>query len=528
MSSTDGPRPLPLVATNDRESVSVVEPDESGVLQADVVIIGSGMGGSTMAYALRGRGAKVLVVERGDFLPRERENWSPEAVFGAGRYKNAEQWFDRDGIPFDPGAYYYVGGNTKFYGAMLPRFRATDFSAIQHRGGVSPAWPIEYAEMEPFYALAEKLYRVHGSRGTDPTDPPRSTEYPAPALEHEPEVQRLADRLSAQGLHPFSMPAAVDWGSSGACVLCGTCDGFPCLVDAKGDADVFALRPAVRGGAEILTRTRIDRLLTSEDGKKVVEALGSRDGRPVRIVAARFVVAGGATNTTALLLRSRSEQHRNGLGNSSDQLGRNYMVHNSTFFVGVDPRRKNSTRFQKTLAFNDWYSAGNHGLPLGNVQMLGKLRAPMIAGAKKWVPGRVLRYMTDHSIDLYLTSEDLPDPQNRISVDERDRIRVEWTPNNVKSHEELVRRTAKAIRKAGYPLIFTERMGIATNSHMCGTAVMGNDAASSVVDANCRAHDLTNVWIADSSVFPSSAAVNPALTIAANALRIADQGGILE
>lgn len=519
---------LPLAVVTDH-AVPVLEPAPDGVVRTDVAIIGSGMGGATMAYALRDSGADVLVVERGDFLPREVENWSPEAVFAERRYKNAEQWYSRDGKAFDPGAYYYVGGNTKFYGAMLPRFRESDFTAVTHHGGVSPAWPVTYADMEPFYAAAERLYRVHGQAGADPTDPWRSTDYPHRPLPHEPEIQRLADRLSAGGLTPFSMPAGVDLGATGRCVRCSTCDGFPCMVDAKADADVSAIRPAVQhGSVDLLTRTRITELVASDDGKTVVEARGMRDGRPVRVLAERFVVAGGATNTTALLLASRSSHHPDGLGNSSGMLGRNYMVHNSTFFVAVDPRRRNTTRFQKTLAWNDWYEASVGTMyPLGNVQMLGKLRAPMIAASKPRVPRRVLRFMTDRSVDLYLTSEDLPDPNNRITLDDRGRIVVDWTPNNLDVHRELVRRTAAVMRKAGYPLIFTERMGIATNSHMCGTAVMGEDPTQSVLDETCRMHDVRNVWVADSSSFPSSAAVNPALTIAANALRVAAAGGVV-
>jgi choline dehydrogenase-like flavoprotein len=505
----------------------VAEPDASGVVTADIAIIGSGMGGSTVAHALSKRGAKVLVVERGDFLPREVENWSPTAVFGDGRYRNAEQWFDRNGASFDPGTYYYVGGNTKFYGAMLTRFREADFSQITHREGVSPAWPFGYDVMEPHYAEAERLFRVHGAAGHDPTDPWRSGEYPHQALEHEPEVQRLADRLTAQGLRPFAPPAAVDLGPLGRCVRCATCDGFPCMVDAKGDADVSALRPAMQSGSvELLTRTRVESLIVSGDGKSVVEARATRDGAPTRIVAGRFVVAAGAANTAALLLKSVSEKHPNGLGNSSGLIGRNYMVHNSTFLVAVDPRRKNSTRFQKTLAFNDWYLGSDTEYPLGHVQMLGKLRTPMISQARKWVPGSVLRYMTDHSLDLYITSEDLPDPENRVKVDREGRISVHWTPNNLATHRELVRRTTSAMRRAGYPLVFTERMGIATNSHMCGTVVMGDDPSRSVLDDQCRMHDVLNVWVADSSSFPSSAAINPALTIAANALRIVRDGDL--
>ncbi len=228
------------------------------------------------------------------------------------------------------------------------------------------------------------------------------------------------------------------------------------------------------------------------------------------------VSAAGAVNAAAILLGSGD------LANSSGLVGQNFMVHNSTFFVAVDPRRTNSTQFQKTLGLNDWYTAGpTNEHPLGNIQMLGKLQTPMVKAARRRVPRRVLDFMTDHSIDLYLTSEDLPSMRDGVRLGGGGQIEIEWEPSNLAPHRELVARTKTIMRLAGYPILFTERMGIETNSHMCGTAVMGSDPCSSVVDASGKAHDLDNLWISDSSVFPSSAALNPALTIAANALRVA-------
>lgn len=506
-----------------RRSTSTVKPDENGTVTCDVLIIGSGMGGSTFAHALISKGLDVLVVERGDFLPRESENWSAEAVFGQGRYRNAEQWLDRDNNPFSPGVFYYVGGNTKFYGAMLPRFREVDFTEIRHAEGIAPAWPVSYADFEPYYCHAEALYKVHGNAGQDPTEPWRSKPYPWPGLKHDASLLPLEAAMKKEGLSPFVMPAAVDYGTDRACVLCSTCDGYPCLLEAKADAEISTLRPALQSGARLMVGTKIDRLLTSTDGKRVTEAVGEKDGKPVRIIASRVAIACGAVNSAALLLRSRNADHPNGLGNSSDQLGRNYMVHNSTFMIAVDPRRINKVKFQKTLAINDWYSAGpRNTFPLGNVQMLGKIREPMISPARPWIPKIVSRYITGHSVDLYLTSEDIPTQDNRVEYDEeRHSIKIYWTPNNLSAHKKLVEKTTEIMKKAGYPVVLTERMGIATNSHQCGTAVMGIDPSKSVVDTNCKMHDLDNVWIIDSSWFPSSAAVNPALTIAANALRVA-------
>jgi choline dehydrogenase-like flavoprotein len=510
---------------------SVFDPGSAPVIETagdsidcDIAIIGSGMGGSTLANALRGSGARILVVERGDFLPREAANTSPVEVFQKNKYKNAEKWYDgTTGRPFAPGVHYYVGGNTKVFGACLPRFRAEDFAEIKHQDGISPAWPVSYADMEPFYVQAEHMYQVHGEAGDDPTEPPRSADYPFPALEHEPAVAALADSMAEQGLHPFRMAAGVDYGPNGACIRTRTCDGFPCQLGAKNDAETRGIRPALRSPTvRLLTRTLVERLSTSPDGQRVTEAVAVRDGAPVRITAGRFVVAGGAVNSAILLLKSASDRHPAGLANSSGLVGRNYMVHNSTFFVAIDPRRRNTTMFQKTLGLNDWYLAGpDNPYPLGNLQMLGKLQGPMIKGARPRVPMPVLNYMTGHSMDIYLTTEDLPDPENRVILGSDGRITVHWKPNNLQSHRELVRRISRVVRRAGYPLIFTERMSIETNSHQCGTAVMGADPKRSVLDPHCRAHDVSNLWVVDSSCFPSSAALNPALTIAANALRVA-------
>jgi choline dehydrogenase-like flavoprotein len=513
-----------MTSVFDPDTAPVVETVDGGTIDCDIVIIGSGMGGSTLANAIRDSGARVLVVERGDFLPREPANWSPVEVFQRGRYKNAEKWYDgATGHPFGPGVHYYVGGNTKVYGACLPRFRTQDFQEIKHHDGISPAWPVSYAEMEPFYCQAERMYQVHGEPGDDPTEPPRSTDFPFPALEHEPAVAALADAMTAQGLHPFRMPAGVDIRPGGACIRTRTCDGFPCPRGAKNDAETRGIRPALQSPAvRLLTRAVVQRLNTSADGRRVTEAVALRDGSPVLIRAGRFVVAGGAVNSAVLLLKSVSDRHPRGLANSSGLVGRNYMVHNSTFFLAVDPRRRNTVSFQKTLGLNDWYLAGpDNPYPLGNLQMLGKIQGPMVKAARRWVPMPVLTYMTSHSMDIYLTTEDLPDPDNRVVVGGDGRITVHWKPNNLVPHQELVRRVARVVRRAGYPLIFTERMGIDTNSHQCGTAVMGADPRRSVLDPTCRAHDVENLWVVDSACFPSSAALNPALTIAANALRVA-------
>lgn len=502
---------------------AVVDASDIQTLTADVVVVGSGMGGSTLAYALRDSGLDVLVVERGKFLPREPENSMPEEMHIHGRYKTAEPWIDaRTGEPFQPGTYYWVGGNTKFYGASLPRFRKQDFGEIIHHDGTSPAWPFTYEDLEPFYVQAERLFQVHGTTAEDPTEPAHSEDYAHPPLAHEPTIERFSDSLKKQGLHPFHTPNAMNLDTESQRRASTTADGCPVESDVKSEAENRVLRPALASkDVRLLIEAKVTKLVTAADGRTIVAAEAQVRGRTVRIEAKQFVISAGAVNSAALLLRSTTEQHPAGLGNSSGLLGRNYMVHNSTFFVAIDPRRRNTTAWQKTLGLNDWYTAGpDNEYPLGNLQMLGKLQAAMIKNARPWAPMWALKMATDRSLDIYLTTEDLPRLDNQVTVT-ADQIRIRWRPNNVEPHRELVKRVTKAVRRAGYPIVLTQRMGIETNSHMCGTAVAGSDPARSVLNPRCRSHDVENLWMVDGSFFPSSAALNPALTIAANALRVA-------
>lgn len=478
-----------------------------------------------MAYALRNAGAKILIIERGDFLPQEPQNWDPEQAYFKSRYKTNEKWYDRTGKDYRPGVHYFVGGNTKVYGAALPRFRAEDFDVLEHEDGVSPAWPFSYDDLEPYYAQAEQIFKVHGQAGQDPTEPPRSSPYPFPPVAHEPYIADLATRLEQQGLHPFYYPMGIDLRDGGRCIRCATCDGFPCQVHAKSDAETCCVRPALESpDVTLWTKTFARRLLTDPTGRNINALEVEKDGANLVVHAKAFIVSCGAVNSAALLLRSANDKHPLGLANSSDQVGRNYMVHNNSGLVAIDPKRRNDVVFQKTLAINDFYLEGpNWPYPMGNLQLLGKVRAPMVAAAKPRVPRMILNAMTNRSIDWWVMSEDLPDPANRIRVTGKGKIQVQWTPNNLAAHRKLSEAATTMLKEAGYPLVFVEPMGIATNSHQCGTIRCGRDPSTAVLDPYCKAFDLDNLYVVDSSFFPSSAAMNPALTIAAQALRVAAQ-----
>jgi choline dehydrogenase-like flavoprotein len=498
----------------------------------DVIVIGSGAGGGTLAYALAPTGAKVLLLERGGWLPREPENWSPAAVWAEGRYHNSGTWTDQDGKAFKPKQHYYVGGNTKMYGAILFRFRERDFDAVEHVDGVSPAWPIGYADLEPWYTQAEKLYRVHGARGTDPTEPPAADPYPFAAISDEPRIAQLNADLAGAGLHPFPLPNGILLDESApqrsACIRCATCDGFPCLVNGKADAQVICVEPALRyPNVTLRTNAFVTRLETGPTGRSVERVVVDRDGVTEQYTADVVVVAGGAINSAALLLRSANERHPNGLGNSSGVVGRHLMLHNNSSLIAFS-KTPNPTKFQKTLGINDFYFGdGEWPYPLGAMQMLGKSDAVLIGFD---VPDAAdPADLARHSIDFWLTTEDLPLPENRVTLDERGEIRLHYTPTNLQAHERLRAKFMSLLDTMRCRQDVYEnrqyaggRLGIGGVAHQNGTIRFGTDPATSALNLDCKLHEVDNVYVADSSFFVSSTAVNPTLTIIANALRVAE------
>ena len=508
----------------------------------DVLIIGTGAGGGTLAWALAPTGKKILLLERGDYVRREPQNWSTQAVALEGRYNNAERWRDGKGAEFQPGQHYFVGGNTKFYGAALLRLRERDFGAVRHAGGVSPAWPLAYADLEPYYTRAEHLYSVHGTRGEDPTEPWASAPYRHPAVSHEPRIQQLHDDLTARGYQPFHVPMAIQIDESNprrsACVRCATCDGHPCLVNAKADAQVTCVDPAIaHDNVTLVTGARVVRLETSANGREVVRVVVERNGITETYAADVVVSSAGAINSAALLLRSANDKHPNGLANGSDQVGRNYMCHLNSVMMQIT-KCPNPTVFQKTWALNDFYwGTSEWPHPMGHVSFVGKLDEALLrAGAPRFVPGWTLNQMARHSLDFWLTSEDLPDADNRVTVERDGQIRLSYTANNEEAHKRLTREFKEALR--GLPCAehgadcYTDlipmqayigkRIPLAGVAHQNGTCRFGEDPKTSVLDTNCKTHEVDNLYVVDGSFFPSSSAVNPALTIMANALRVAD------
>jgi len=505
----------------------------------DVIIVGSGAGGGTLAHRLAPSGKRVLILERGDWLPREIENWDAAAVFVHNRYVSHDTWHDQNGTAFQPQIHYFVGGATKFYGAALYRLRERDFGELVHHGGISPAWPVGYDVFEPYYTQAEQLYQVHGDHGQDPTEPPAGTAYPFPPVSHEPRIQALKDDLARAGLHPFDAPCGIMLNEAdpafSTCIRCATCDGFPCLVHAKSDADVIAVRPAVQHPNVTLVRNATVRRLQSDaSGRTVTSVIADVDGTEQRFSASVVVVSAGAANSAKLLLASASDTHPDGLANGSGQVGRNYMFHNSRAFLAVS-EEKNDTKFQKTLGLNDYYFGDDEfQYPMGNVQMVGKSSAPMYRGERpietKLAPTFTLEEVAKHAVDFWLSVEDLPTADNRVTLDADGDIVLSYTPNNREPLEQLYHRVKGHLGHLGlHPHHLIPRdvymkndIPVAGCAHQAGTARFGRDPATSVLDTNCKAHELDNLYVVDTSFFPSIGAVNPALTAMANAMRVGE------
>jgi choline dehydrogenase-like flavoprotein len=495
----------------------------------DLVIIGTGAGGGTMARALAGTGARILLIERGGVVPREEQNWSPEAVWRDLRYRTGERWIDEDGREFVPYTHYNVGGNTKFWGSVLYRLRREDFQAVEHEDGVSPAWPIDYETLAPYYARAERMYHVHGAAGDDPTEPPRGP-YPHPPVPHAPGMAALVDRLRReQGLHPSPLPLGlIDPGEPGGCVLCNTCNSFPCRLGLKSDAETCGVTPALaHANVTLWTRAHAQRLITDAAGRRIETIEVVRDGETTRVHAPIVVVSCGAVNSAALLLRSATDRHPDGLANSSGLVGRHYMAHLATMLQGFHPLRRNDTVFQKTVAINDFYlSAPGRPYPLGQIQSQGRTHGVMAQVVGRTIVPGIPLWAYDawvaRGVDWLAMSEDLPRPDNRVLLTPDGRIRLQYRANNLRAHRELVRETSRMLKRLGFWVVMTHSHKSRNTTHQCGTLRFGTDPRTSVLDPFCRAHDVPNLFVVDASFFPSSAAVNPGLTIAAQALRAAD------
>ena len=508
----------------------------------DIIVIGSGPGGGALAQRLAPTGKRILMLERGAYLPRARENWDSKTVFVDGKYQATETWYGKNGESFAPGLHYWVGGNSKVYGSALFRFREADFKDLRTYDGTSHAWPLGYDVFEPYYGQAEALFHVHGQRGEDPNEPWSSTPYAYPPVSHEPRIQALNDTLKKEGLNPFHLPLGILLDEkdgkptpTSPCIRCDAFDGFPCAINAKADAQVICVDPTLKlhDNFTLLTGAYVSRLETDAGGRSVSKVHVTRGGVEETYSADIVVVACGALSSALLLLRSASDHHPSGLANGSDLVGRNYMRHNMSVLMAL-LKEPNPTVFQKTLAVSDFYfRSKEHEFPLGLIQMCATSHGEQIRGEAlpSWLsfaPEMPFEVMANHSLDFWLQTEDLALPENRIRY-EGGKVVLSLTETNQGAADALKHELEKLLSVIGAHPVLLERSlylgkGIPINgtAHQAGTCRFGTDPKTSVLDLDCKAHELDNLYVTDASFFPSIGAVNPTLTIIANALRVAD------
>ena len=484
-------------------------------LYYDVIIIGTGAGGGTLTRKLAEAGKKILVLERGEFAEKESSQLLEVEVFKKENYHAPENWYDNAGEPFQPQTSYCVGGNTKIYSGTLLRLRERDFEKVEHQDGISPEWPLKYQDFEPYYTEAEKLYRAHGKAGDDPTEPPRSGNYPLPPVDRIPQMQEISDRLSKYGLHPAYLPIGI--GEEG-----------------RTDGEDTGVSPVLRAGHKVTLKTsaKVVALHTNPSGTEVKAVEAQINGESYLFMGDIVVLACGAINSAALLLRSANEKHPQGLANSSDLVGRNLMKQLMTVILQQSPQ-PNSGLFQRTLYINDFYWGDkDFPYPMGHIQDSGGIlqdvifseSPPILSIAAKRMPGFGLKQLAKRSIGWWLQTEDLPDPSNRVSWT-KNKLYLSYTPNNLEAHDRLLYRWQEVLKATDKKSRGIHPYGSAplqVVAHQCGTCRFGEDPKFSVLDLNCRTHDVHNLYVVDSSFFPSSTAISPALTIIANALRVGD------
>ena len=489
----------------------------------DVILIGSGAGGGTMARDLAAAGRSVLLLERGGAMKLEDQNVAGVELFRKDLYHGQDKWFGPDGDPFSPQTIHALGGNTKIWGAVLERMREREFEGLALQEGPVPDWELRYADLAPWYERAEQLYRVHGVAGADPTAPPRQGPYPAAPRPVEPFLVELRAGLERQGVHPYDLP--LSWSES--------------ALDPSGDAEGFGVDPARQAGVIVRENARVWQLHVNPSGREVRGVEAEIAGQRWLFRGDQVVLAAGAIGTPEILLRSATDHHLRGLANGSDQVGRNLMKPQLTAILQL-AAAANSGRYGRAHGISDYYWGDkNVSFPLGSIHNGGGVlqdalfaeSPPVLSLVTRLLPDFSLEQLARRSISWWAMSAVRPDPHNRVLLRGQN-LQVNYVPNNREAHDRLVYRWIDTLQRVeADPLTAVTRSApthprgeapLSAIGGACGTCRMGSDPATSVVSLEGRCHELANLWIADASVLPSCPSVGIGLTVIANALRIAD------
>ncbi len=493
----------------------------------DVIVIGAGAAGASLAAELVSAGQQVLVLERGDPLPLAEQNVSGIPLLRQKRHQLQESWFGPDGDPFQPQTIYAPGGNTKIWGGVLERMREVEFTGLTMQEGRSPDWQLRYGDLAPWYDKAERLFRVHGRAGLDPTEPPRAAPFPFEPRPIAPFLESLGEGLKRQGLHPYPLP--LSWADA---------PDHP-----RGDAEGCGLAPALATGRlHLRTGAKVRTIAVAAHGRQVEGVEAEIAGQRWLFRAHQVVLAAGAVNTPVILLRSRSEPHPHGLANGSEQVGRNLMKPQLSVIL-QRASQPNDGRYDRSWGITDYVGGDrNVAYALGTIHTGGGVlrdslfaeSPPVLSLVSRLLPDGALEWLADRSFTWWAMTPVLPDPANRVSL-RGERVSFDYLPNCREAHDRLVYRWLAEIQKVDDDPLTPEvrrtvvyprgEAPLALIGHACGTCRMGSDPTSSVVDLQGRCHGLDNLWIADASVFPGCPTVGPGLTVIANALRVAAHVG---
>lgn len=500
------------------------------MLEYDAIIIGSGFGGALAAHPLVHAGWRVLMIERGGWLARGPENWHAEAVRDlSAQYDCSTPYRVAGDDPGDIGSVHCVGGASVFFGGVALRYREADFVATSAERQVGALWPYPYGELEPYYAAAEHIMGVAGATGSDPTEPARSANFPNRLPPLSRISRRLSDAAERIGYHPSRLPLAINYlaqDARKACVHCSTCDCYPCAIGAKNDMASAVLPSLLRAGLELVTEIAVTGIRLAGARAREVDGIDLRQGARVQYAARHVIFAAGALATPHLLLASGCDQRHS----SGRLIGKFLMRHTNAVVFGVFPDRLDPAReFHKQIMINDCYFGHSSIVePTGRLGTIQQVHCPPIGLVRAGLPrpfAQLGTRMLGRMTGLIVIANDEPQPANATSLSGATnqlgmpaaRVHHRYAARDLAARAALVKVAKAVLAEAGALLTFA--LPVRTFSHALGSVRSGASGQLAPVTADGRLRGFQNIWIADASVLPTSAAVNPSLTIAATALR---------